>query len=170
MSIFKLSTGKKAEATGSFEMGGNDEPIPDGTKVRAAITDAGWKEYQGSRYINLRYDVVDGEYKKRVIFQKLKVYESDPAKADRQRSMLAAIDANCGGKLQAIDGEPTDIELLKALSNHPIIIRLSVWSMDGKSGNWVSAISSNGAEKKQKPKAEEKPKEAEPTDDPDIDF
>lgn len=169
MSIFKLSTGKKADATGSFEMGGNDEPIPDGTKVRAAITDAGWKEYQGSRYINLRWDVVDGEYKKRVIFQKLKVYEEDAAKADRQRSMLAAIDANCGGKLQAIEGEPSDIELLKALSNHPVIIRLSVWEMDGKTGNWISAVEGSGKpaskkeeKKEEKPKAEEEPE--------DIDF
>ena len=126
MSIFNLSTGKKAETTGNFEMGGSSEPIPDGTKLKSAITEAKWSEYQGSRYISLRWDVLAGEYAKRVIFQKVKVYEEDKTKADRQRNMLATIDTNCGGKLQQIDGEPTDIDLLKCLANKPVIIRVGV--------------------------------------------
>jgi hypothetical protein len=147
MSFFKLSTGQTAASTTNFEIGGSLEPIPEGTKVRACVTEAGWKEYQGDRYINLRWDVVEsGMYSKRVIFQNVKVYESDPAKADRQKQMLAAIDANCGGKLQQCEAEPTDIELMKALTNKPMIIRLGVWDMNGKQGNWVQAVeSSSGA-------------------------
>lgn len=171
MSFFKLSTGKTAESTTNFEIGGSSEPIPEGTKVRACVTEAGWKEYQGDRYINLRWDVVDGEFKKRVIFQKVKVFESDPAKSDRQKQMLAAIDANCGGKLQQCEGEPSDIEFMKALTNKPMIIRLGVWDMNGKQGNWIQAVeSSSGAKptpksthKKDEPKAPE-------VEDDDIPF
>ena len=145
MSIFNLSTGKKAETNGSFEIGGSSEPIPDGTKLKSAITEAKWSEYQGSRYISLRWDVLAGEYAKRVIFQKVKVYDEDPKKADRQRNMLAAIDANCGGKLMQIEGEPSDIDLLKCLANKPVIIRVGVWELDdGKKGNWVTAVDSSG--------------------------
>lgn len=167
MSIFKLSNGTTAASTTNFEIGGGSEPIPEGTKVRACVTEAGWKEYQGDRYVNLRWDVVDGEYKKRVIFHKIKVFESDPAKADRQRQMLAAIDANCGGKLAAIDGEPTDIDFLKALTNKPMVIRLGVWDMNGKQGNWVQAVeSASGA----KVAAKQKPSQVKEDDDSDLPF
>ena len=163
MSFFKLSTGETAKSTTNFEIGGSSEPIPEGTKVRACVTEAGWKEYKGDRYINLRWDVVDGEFKKRVIFQKVKVYETDPSKADRQKQMLAAIDANCGGKLQQCEGEPTDMELLKALTNKPMVIRLGVWDMNGKQGNWIQAVESSSAAAKVAPKTA--PKVEEDTDE-----
>ena len=164
MSIFNLSTGKKAETNGSFEMGGSSKPIPDGSELKSAITEAGWKEYEGVRYINLRWDVLDGEYKKRVIFQKVKVYDPDPKKADRQRNMLAAIDANCGGKLQQIEGEPSDIDLLKCLANRPVVIRVGVWELDnGNNGNWITAVRSSGkvsqSAKKQDAESEKKSNE-----------
>lgn len=146
MSIFKLSTGKQAVSSGNAEMGGSLEPIPDGTKVRAIITEAKWDEYQDVRHIKLRWDVVDGEYKKRVIYQKVKVFESDADKADRQKMMLAAIDANAGGKLAALDkDEPSDVDLSAALCNKPMVIRLGVWEMNDKKGNWIQAVQSSNA-------------------------
>ena len=84
MSFFKLSTGSVAQSDGNFESGGgNLDPIPEGTKLRTIITEAKWAEYQGDRYINLRHDVADGEYKKRVIFQKIRVCETDTKKRDK---------------------------------------------------------------------------------------
>ena len=144
MSIFKLSTGKAAATSGNMDMGGgNLAPIPEGTKVRAIITEAKWDTYEGARYIKLRWDVADGEYKKRVIFQKIKVFESSPEKADRQRAMLAAIDFNAGGKLAKLDkDEPSDVDLASALCNKVMIVRVGVWEMGDKSGNWINAVQS----------------------------
>lgn len=148
MGIFKLSTGKTVVSTGTAEMGGgNIEPIPDGTKVKAIITEAKWDSYEGNRYIKLRWDVVDGLYKKRVIFQKVKVLDDDDAKADRQRTMLAAIDANAGGKLAALDkDEPSDVDLSGSLCNKLMVVRVAVWEINDKSGNWISAVQSAGAD------------------------
>lgn len=141
MSFFKLSTGQTAQSDGNFDAGGgNLEPIPEGTKVRTIITEAKWAEYQGDRYISLRHDVADGEFKKRVVFQKLRVLDDDPKKADKAKMMLAAIDANCGDKLSKLDDEPSDIDLMKALCNKPIVCRVGVWEMNDKSGNWVQAV------------------------------
>lgn len=163
MSFFKLSTGQTAQSDGNFDAGGSSEPIPEGTKVRACITEAGWKEYQGSRYINLRWDVVDGEYKKRVIFQKVRVEEEDANKRDKALMMLAAIDANCGGKLSQLDGEPTDMDLTKALANKPVVIRLGVWDLEGKTGNWVQAVERSAKKPAaSKPAASPAKKEPEP--------
>ena len=149
MSIFKLSTGAQVQSTGSAEMGGgNMEPIPEGTKVKAAITDVSWATVKDSeeQFVKVRWDVLDGEYKKRVIFQKIRVNEADPKKADKHRMMLAAIDTNAGGKLQKLAHEPGDIDLQSALTNKPMLLRLGVWEMEGNngpmSGNWVQQVES----------------------------
>lgn len=168
MSIFNLSTGKQAESTGAFEMGGSNDPIPEGTKVRAAITESKWAEYDGQRYINNRWDVLEGEFKKRVIFQKVRVFEADEKKADKARMMLAAIDANCGGKLQALDREPTDMDLMKSLTNKPMVIRLGVWDLNGNKGNWVQAVEGNG--KASAPATPAKKATPAPAEDVDIPF
>lgn len=135
----------KANAKGTAEVGGSSTPLPDGTKVRAIITEARWDEYEGERSIKLRWDVVDGQYKGRVVFHKVKVEEPDAKKADKHKKMLAAIDYNCGGKLMDAGVEPTDASLSMALRNVPMVIRVGLWEFNGKQGNWVQAVESAGA-------------------------
>jgi len=148
MSFWNLSTGETAKSDGNAEMGGgNLPPIPEGTKVRAMVTEAKWQDANeyNPRHISLRWDVVDGEFKKRVIFQKIKVAETDAAKRDKAIRMLAAIDANCGGKLMELGREPSDMDMMANLCNKPMLIKLGVWEMEGsdgqtRSGNWVMAV------------------------------
>lgn len=144
MSFFNLSTGNKVAAAATADMGGGDiSPIPDNTMVRAIITEARWDfPQEGEPLIKLRWDVVDGEYKKRVIFQKIKVEEPDAKKRDKALTMLAAIDFNAGGKLMAIDRKPSDADLMMNLTNKPMILRVRVWEMDDKKGNWVQMVAS----------------------------
>jgi len=159
MSFFKMSDGTAPQTDGNAEMGGgNMEPIPAGTQVKAMITEAKWDdggEYS-ERHIKLRWDVVDGEYKKRVIFQKVRVANDDANKRDKAIRMLAAIDANCGGRLMQLDREPSDMDLMSNLCNKPMVIKLEVWEMDGsdgqkRSGNWVCAVSSGKPAAPQQP-------------------
>ena len=55
--------------------------------------------------------------------------------------MLAAIDANAGGKLAASGAEPTDLSLQTSLTAKPMVLKLGVWDIDGKTGNWVQEVS-----------------------------
>ena len=144
MSFFKTSTGSAITTNGNAEIGGNAEPIPDNTQVRAIITEAKWDSHNGgTAHIKLRWDVVDGEYKKRVVFQKVHVEDADPKKRDRALTMLAAIDFNAGGKLLAKGEKPTDGDLMMNLTNKPMVIRVRIWETDdGKKGNWVSDVGS----------------------------
>lgn len=152
MSFFKLSDGQDVNTDGTMDMGGGDfPPIPANTNVLAAISETKVDEYQGERYINNAWTVLaPDEHKNRKIFQKLRVYDNDPNKKDKAIRMLAAIDANCGGKLVASGQEPTDQLLAQCLLNKPMACNLQVWELDDKSkrGNWISKVAprkANGA-------------------------
>jgi hypothetical protein len=152
MSFWNLNDGTKVETTTEFEISGGDlEPIPNNTGCVAAIEEAKWDAYEDDEYISLKWRVMQpDQFAKRVIYQKLKVNgtsrDKDPkATADKAKRMLAAIDANAGGKLMKVQGEPEDVDLMSALVGKLMAIRVMVWKMkiegEEKSGNWVSAVS-----------------------------
>lgn len=155
MSFWNTSEGEALNQnnSGNAEMGGgNLEPIPANTLLRAIVTEAKWDEAGGDQIIKLRWDVVDGEYKNRVVFQKLKVCDGDPKKADKAKRMLAAIAHNAGGKLLEC-AEINDQALSMHLTNKPMLIKVQVWKIEAEnsqngeeaSGNWVSAVESGKA-------------------------
>lgn len=151
MSFWQTSDGtnaaQQAQADGGkFEMGGGDlAPIPEDTSVLAIAEEATNKEYEGNRYINVKWRISKpAEYANRVIFQKLHIF--DPAKADKAKKMLAAIASNAGGGLftameQRNESAPSDMSLAQ-LCNRPMVLKLGVWELDdkSKSGNWVKAV------------------------------
>lgn len=145
MGFWNTSDNQGLPSNGEFETGGGDiTPIPANTAVLAAPDEAKWDEHKGDRYINLRWVVLaPAEYKNRKVFQKIRVNASDLKKRDKAIRMLAAIDSNAGGKLMATGREPSDGELISALANRQMVLKLQVWETDDKtkSGNWVAAVS-----------------------------
>ena len=143
MSFFTQSNGKSVQSTGNFESGGGLAPIPEGTQVLAVIDEAKWDTYQNESFVSLRWSIAKPqEYANRKIFQKIKVMDSDDSKRDKALMMLAAIDTNAGGKLQAAGVQPDTQALAAALMNRPMVLKLGVWELDdkSKSGNWVSKV------------------------------
>ena len=131
----------------SFELGGGDlAPIPENTKVLAIAEEAKNDEYQGARSIKVKWRISQpAASANRVIFQKLQVYTPD--KADKHKSMLAAIATNAGGQLfqamqQTGETEPSDMSL-STITNRPMVLQLGIWESEdkSKSGNWVKAVS-----------------------------
>jgi hypothetical protein len=149
MSFWNTSEGSKVEGNREFESGGGDmTPIPAKTQVLAAPDEAKWDAPQdgGEEFVSIRWSVLaPKEYENRKVFQKIRVNDTDPKKADKAKRMLAAIDANAGGKLLARDEMPTDQQLTACLVNKPMMLMLQVWEMEvqgeKKTGNWVSAVS-----------------------------
>ena len=140
MSFWQKQDGSAVENNSSFEMGGGDiKPIPNNTALIAAIEEAKWSEYQGEHYINLKWRVMrPAEYANRVLFQKLKVFS--PKQGDKAKQMLAAIDANAGGKLSKLHDTPEDMDLMTALVGKAMAVKVQIWEIDGKTGNWISAV------------------------------
>jgi hypothetical protein len=173
MGFWNTSDNQGLPSNGQFETGGGDiEPIPSNTSVLAAPDEAKWDEYQGDRYINLRWVVLaPAEYKNRKIFQKIRVNDSDLKKRDKAIRMLAAIDSNAGGKLMATGREPSDGELISALANRQMVLKLQVWETDDKKrGNWVAAVSPKKGTDPVAPVIPESPAAAMEDDDESIPF
>jgi len=80
--------------------------------------------------------------------------------------MLAAIDANAGGKLSKVPRRPSDDDLALALTNRPMIIKCMVWEMGDNSGNWIAAVSPKS---KGVSVADAKPMAKKPAPVPDVD-
>ena len=147
MSFWQKNDGTDVETSTSYEQASGEMlPIPKDTTCIAAIEEAKWAEYQGDSYINLKWRVMrPAEYANRVIFHKLKVFgtaqdKDKAATADKAKMMLRAIDANCGGKLSKLTEAPEDRHLMSALVGKPMAIKLQVWAMNDKTGNWISAV------------------------------
>lgn len=146
MSFFKLSEGQ-LNTNGNFQVSADIEPMPKDTQVKACIDEVKWDEYQGDRYISVRWQVLaPKQFANRKIFQKIKVNEGDVKKRDKAIQMLAAIDANCGGKLMSAGVEPTDASMQKNLLMKPMVLLLDVWEINDKKGNWIKAVSGSKQE------------------------
>lgn len=158
MSFWNTSDNENLTSTdGNYESKGADlPPIPKDTGLLAAIEEAKWDDYEGDDYISLKWRVLKGEHQNRVLFQKLYVQgdskaKDSMAKADKAKRMLAAIDANAGGKLLKLDRVPEDTDLMSALVGKMMAIKVQVWSFkddatgETKSGNWISAVAPKGA-------------------------
>lgn len=165
MGFWNLSDGDSAAKTGTeYEIpGGNMDPIPAGSSVLAMVDEAKWATTQNDaeEYVSLRWTVLaPEEFKNRKVFQKLWVTDHDPnakdtakaiAKTDKARKMLAAVDANAGGKLTAKDAKPSNDDLAMALMDKPMVITLGVWEFNqpgGSGGNWVMAVAPKNKELK----------------------
>lgn len=165
MGFWNLSDGDSAAKTGTeYEIpGGNMDPIPAGSSVLAMVDEAKWATTQNDaeEYVSLRWTVLaPEEFKNRKVFQKLWVTDHDPnakdtakaiAKTDKARKMLAAVDANAGGKLTAKDAKPSNDDLAMALMDKPMVITLGVWESNqpgGSGGNWVMAVAPKNKELK----------------------
>ena len=143
MSFWTTSEGKSAatEATGKFEASASYELIPDGTTALAIITKPSIEQYNGDEYINVEWTIAKPEaYKNRKIFQKVRVWDNNPKKADKAKAMLANIDKNAGSKLAKLDKDPTN-ESLAVLTGKTMLIKILIWSIDDKTGNYIGAVS-----------------------------
>jgi len=131
--------GSAANTDGTYEQAGG-EPLPENTVVLAALESVGYDTYEGDTTIKCTWVVLKGEYQNRKVFQKIRSEDSDSSKREKALKMLAAIDHNCGGKLVAAGTKPTDLSLQSALANKPMFLKLGLWEMNGKTGNWVKAV------------------------------
>ncbi len=131
--------------------------IPDGTVVPAYIEESKWESFTNpdtgieATFIKNTWTIQSGEFQNRKVFQKMHVMDEASGKRENALKMLAAIDANCGGKVFGSGVQPDDMMLAASLCNVPMNISVAEWHMNGKSGNYVSAVGRLQAPQVQQP-------------------
>lgn len=144
MSFWDTSEGKSATktATGKFESSANIELIPHNTTALASVTKTSIEQFDGNEFINIQWTLLKpATYKNRVVFQKVRVWDSNLKKADKAKEMLANIDKNAGGKLAQSDKDPTNETLTQALQSKTMLINILVYEILDKKGNYIGAVS-----------------------------
>lgn len=141
------------KSDGTFEMGGNFEPIPQNTTVHALCTSAEYYQYDDSpEVISLTWEVIEGDHKGRKVFQKIKINDLDDKKKRKAQAMLAAVNSNANGNLFSLGKKPEDVDLASALVNKSMLLKLGVWNKNDNKGNWVMAVSPYGTKPQEKVK------------------
>ena len=140
--FWELSSGAKATGSADDAFTASFGVIPDGTKAQAVIqkfvVDGGDKPV-----VNIQWKLTTGEFKGRIVFQKIHCWDDKPAKADRAKNMLLLIYKLLDHK-PTHGGDPTDKDFAPML-NRALVIKIAEWSMisdDGtpKNGNFISEV------------------------------
>jgi hypothetical protein len=141
MSFFKKSTGEVAQPQTTFDQSA-PELIPDSTTLHCLVKEAKINissEYGDTLQIQWQC-VAPQQYANRVVFQSVKLFDGDPKKRDKAIDMFAAIDTNAtGGKLLESGQEPNNMTL-QQWTGKQMLIKAQIWEMDGRKGNWISAV------------------------------
>ena len=122
-------------------------PIPEDTQVLVQIVEADWTDYKGEEMLNLRLCVMDGEYKNRNFFSKLKPFNSDAKKSERGKKLVTALDIATGGTMAVAYASCkvfTHPDTTLGLTNKMVNVVVGEWDMNGKSGNWIKGITPTG--------------------------
>lgn len=126
MSFWNLKTSGQ-EATGeveSTEFG----PLP-GASYTMMFEEVANKEWEDDRYINLKARVVSGDFSNRVVFLKLKVYETQSKFYNddaRDKALQKLVKLYQVLKVKLPNGEPDD-RSLSQLTDKPLDVKLGVW-------------------------------------------
>ena len=131
----------------------NYEVIPDNTVVNAVISASEWKETKDKTggYLSLKWEVIEGQYKGRVIFENINLQNSNEKAVKIAQETLAKI-CNAIGKQKVANSEE--------LHNIPLSIKLGVTPAQNgyEPSNKIKSYSSlsSGANQVQ-PQSETKP-------------
>ncbi len=117
--------------------------LPNNTTALAKIISCKNKEFMGETYINIEWELVDGEFKNQHLFQKIQINDVKPEKALKARNMLKLLFIMF--HVKPVDNNPPDDKLLSHLNDKIAGIKIQEWSMqrsDGSisHGNFVSEV------------------------------
>ena len=102
-----------------IEVNDSYDVIPDNTLVNAVITSSEWKETKDKTggYLALKYEIIDGNYKGRIIFENVNLQNSNATAVKIAQETLAKI-SNAIGKVTVQNSEE--------LHNIPMSLKLGV--------------------------------------------
>ena len=184
-----MSFFENIEATNEYIVSMAPNLIPDDTTLEVAIASAEWTEPTDFKGITVKiglHVVTPGEFQDELVFDTIKVFDTDDKKRKKARTKLLTYDNLCKGVLakanaagKAIDFDNTLLE--RALLGGSLMATFNIWELPvpkrGKSGemetingNWVSAIKPLPKKVRQENANIEKQPKSQPQVDADVEF
>lgn len=138
MSFYTLSDGTKPSGSAEDANIMVARTIPNDTKAVAKVTSAKLKDFDGSKFYEVEWELTSTNYKGVTVKQKIKCFDEDEKKVDRAKQMLVRLFKVLNFK--PIHSEaPTDQDLFE-LKGRSAGIKVQQWFYNGKEGNWVSSL------------------------------
>jgi len=143
MSFWSLSDGSTPKGDAESSHVGSFAQIPDGTQAPAIIKDFILDQTDKGSWYKISWQIVEGDFKGRVVFQKIKCFEPKKETADRALNMLKRIYDLTQHK--PTHGDAPSTSDLMPMKGKVLGIKISEWSMsqaDGSfsQGNYVSEV------------------------------
>ena len=132
MSLWKLGTGKKITGQSKDSFLGDYSDIPDGTTCDAYIKSFMHAESKDKRgtvtdsFLEIKWKIVNGEFKNREVGQKIKIFSGKPESIDRNLNMLMLI-MNMF-EYPVVDEVPSDADLMH-FNGKMAAIKIGLWEM-----------------------------------------
>lgn len=117
--------------------------IPEGTEVIAEVNKAVLDE-SGSfgPYYSLSWKIIDGEYKNRLVFQSIPVFDKDVIKAETAKNLFMFLFKTL--QVHVPPNAPTDMDLLPMIGKLALI-KIGAWTnKDGKTKNVIREVHAHG--------------------------
>jgi hypothetical protein len=184
-----MSYFENIEATNEYTVSMVPKLIPDNTTLEVAIASAEWTEPTDFKGVTAKiglHVVTPGEFKDALVFDNLKIGDSDEKKRSKALTKLLTYDTLCKGVLAKADAAGKEIEgdnnlLERALLGGSLIATFNVWElpvpkrdksgeMETITGNWVSSIKPLPKKVREENKNVEKQAKSKNQVDADIDF
>lgn len=146
MGLFQTSNGEST-LTGKKTYQGGGSTIPEGTKLLARITEAGWETadrgfYEGQTYFAMRLDVSTPPYDKRKLFPKLHVHSTDKDKRDKALSAFGVLCELSGEDMtpfQEDESKLDNLELSRIFVGMEVAIEVGVYNGNNFVNAWAAA-------------------------------
>ena len=115
-----------------------------GTRAPCIVEEMKWNEHEGAKTVQIKWKLMDGDFKGRIFFQKIDIYankfgttEPDLKKRFRAANVLQRLFMLLGA--QPPQQEPTDADFA-VMVGQIAGLAIEVYGMNGRKGNWVSEI------------------------------
>lgn len=148
-SFWELSNGQKPTGDASAAHTASFGIIPDGTQAPAIIKDFVLDESGKLPVFKITWRITDGDFKNRLVFQKIQAFDEKESKKDKAIEMMMRVYKLCDHKPTHAN-TPTNSDL-SPMQGKTLGIKIQEWSMvrsDGtlSEGNWVSEVHKVDAE------------------------
>ncbi len=138
MSFYNLSTGNRASGSAEAAFIHEYSLIPSGTTAPAMIKKFVLDDSVNPPVFSLQWQIMDGDFVKRIVFQKIKCFDEKSSTSDRAKEMLMLI-FKLLNHVPTHDNIPNDSDLAP-LQGKILGIKIKVWEFQGKTGNNVSEV------------------------------